>query len=294
MISSISTHSVQQLHSSPSNSISSQSGIQAEEKEETQQISPAINNDQKVNATVNGQESQASKKDSQQDETQSKKAVKGNSPTELNEEELKEVQKLKQRDIEVRAHEAAHLAAAGQHAQGGAKFTLKKGPDGKSYAIGGSVSIDTSKEADPEATIRKADQIKRAALAPAEPSGQDRSVAAEAAKMKLEAQAELAEVRRNEAQEAAQPESNKSETEPDSEQNAVDNSPPSTYASALTSDSESDTNDKSEAIEAKSEVENIKSAAKLLCEICSGDHPTGPHLEANQQKTSQYTAISQA
>ena len=36
--------------------------------------------------------------------------------------ESREVEKLKQRDREVRAHELAHLAAAGQYAQGGAKF----------------------------------------------------------------------------------------------------------------------------------------------------------------------------
>lgn len=95
--------------------------------------------------------------------------------------EFRELEKLKQRDREVRAHELAHLAAAGQYAKGGANFTYKQGPDGQRYAVGGEVSIDTSAiPGDPEATIRKLQAVQRAALAPAEPSGQDHSVAAQA------------------------------------------------------------------------------------------------------------------
>lgn len=111
---------------------------------------------------------------------------------ELNEEQLKEVEQLKARDREVRAHEMAHLAAAGNLATSGASFTYQRGPDGVSYAIGGEVSIDTSKGDTPEDTLRRAQIIRAAALAPAEPSGQDRSVAAKAAQMEAEARAELA------------------------------------------------------------------------------------------------------
>jgi hypothetical protein len=97
-------------------------------------------------------------------------------------EEAEQIEKLQQRDREVRQHEAAHLAAAGAHARGGATFEYLVGPDGKRYAIGGEVNVDTSPVAgDPEATIRKMEQIQAAALAPAEPSGQDRAVAAQAA-----------------------------------------------------------------------------------------------------------------
>ena len=55
-----------------------------------------------------------------------------------------QLRKLQQRDREVRAHESAHLSAAGQHAVGGAQYQYQKGPDGRMYAIGGHVSIDTS------------------------------------------------------------------------------------------------------------------------------------------------------
>ncbi len=110
----------------------------------------------------------------------------------LSDEELKVVSELKQRDAEVRTHEAAHLAAAGGIAVSGASFSYQQGPDGIRYAIGGEVGIDTSGvPGDPAATLRKADTIRRAALAPAEPSGQDMQVAANATSMAAKAQAEL-------------------------------------------------------------------------------------------------------
>ncbi|MBL4666153.1 MAG: hypothetical protein JKY04_02155 [Sneathiella sp.] len=101
------------------------------------------------------------------------------------------VDNLQERDTEVRAHEQAHASTGGAYA-GSPTYEYETGPDGRQYAIGGEVSIDTSPIAgDPSATISKMETIIRAALAPAEPSGQDRSVAATASKLKLEAQAEL-------------------------------------------------------------------------------------------------------
>ncbi len=105
---------------------------------------------------------------------------------------LQKVQTLKQRDREVRNHEQAHLSAAGGLANGGPSFTFVTGPDGKRYAVGGEVSISVFPVAgDPLATLQKAEQIKRAALAPAQPSGQDQRVAAKAAAMQAKAQMEL-------------------------------------------------------------------------------------------------------
>jgi hypothetical protein len=110
----------------------------------------------------------------------------------LTEDQLKQVETLKKRDTEVRAHEAAHQAAAGGLVRGGASFSYQRGPDGQQYAIGGEVNIDTSPvSGDPQATLRKAEMIARAALAPAEPSGQDRQVAAQAQQMAANARAEL-------------------------------------------------------------------------------------------------------
>ncbi len=109
-----------------------------------------------------------------------------------NAEELRQIQQLKARDREVRAHEAAHVAAGAGLIRGGTNFTYQRGPDGVQYAVGGEVNIDTSKVANnPQATIQKAQQIRSAALAPAQPSSQDRNVAAKAAQLAIEARAEL-------------------------------------------------------------------------------------------------------
>ena len=111
---------------------------------------------------------------------------------ELTEEELRQVEELKKRDQEVRAHEQAHVAAGGQYVRGGASYEYQTGPDGRRYAVGGEVSIDTSPVAgDPRATIQKMMIVRKAALAPATPSAQDRSVAATAQQQMNKARQEL-------------------------------------------------------------------------------------------------------
>ncbi len=110
---------------------------------------------------------------------------------ELTPDQQREVEQLKARDREVRAHEQAHKAAAGQHARGGPSYEYQQGPDGKRYAVGGEVSIDTSRTGDPQRDLEKARTIRQAALAPAQPSAQDRRVAAEANAMEINARQEL-------------------------------------------------------------------------------------------------------
>jgi len=114
---------------------------------------------------------------------------------ELTAEEAKRVEELRARDQEVRTHEQAHVAAAGPLLRGGPFFETTSGRDGREYVTSGRVEIDTSEGRTPEETIAKAEQAKRAALAPAEPSSADRSVAAKADQMKAEAQRELREQR---------------------------------------------------------------------------------------------------
>ncbi len=116
----------------------------------------------------------------------------------LSKEALQLLQKLQARDREVRAHEHAHMVAGGPYVRGGPSYTYKTGPDGKRYAVGGEVQIDTSPEKDPEATIRKMETVKRAALAPAKPSSQDRMVAARASMEEQKARMELMEQKREE------------------------------------------------------------------------------------------------
>ncbi len=109
---------------------------------------------------------------------------------ELTDSEKREVENLKNIDNETRTHESAHIAAGGNLVKGGATFNYQKGPDGKSYAVGGEVQIDISPEKDPEDTILKMDRVRRAAMAPADPSSQDRQVAAKAAQIQAQARSE--------------------------------------------------------------------------------------------------------
>lgn len=115
--------------------------------------------------------------------------------------EAEVVRKMQARDTEVRAHERAHAATAG--ALGGApSYTFERGPDGRSYAVSGEVSIDVSAVSDdPQATIRKMQLVKRAALAPASPSDADRAIAATADAQILAAQRELLDVSKKEPEE---------------------------------------------------------------------------------------------
>lgn len=132
-------------------------------------------------------------KDGQQSaEEKAEEEGEGGMNAELTEEEEQQVREMKERDREVRTHEQAHISAGGSIVAGGASYETETGPDGKSYATGGEVQIDTSKGSNPDDTISKARKIKQAALAPAEPSGQDRKVAAKASQMETEARQEKA------------------------------------------------------------------------------------------------------
>jgi len=112
-----------------------------------------------------------------------------NEPLQAN--DLQLVRQLQSRDREVRTHEQAHTSAGG-NLTGSPNLNFTTGPDGKRYAVSGDVSIDVSTVAnDPAATIRKLEQVQRAALAPASPSSQDLKVASQAASSANQARSEL-------------------------------------------------------------------------------------------------------
>ncbi len=122
---------------------------------------------------------------------------------ELSEKEKEELKKLKEIDRKVKQHEMAHIMAAQGLAVTPAQFQYKRGPDGQLYAVAGEVKIDTSEVPnDPEATIEKAKKIQRCALAPQDPSPQDRQVAAKARQMENEARIELMKKKQEEAKKA--------------------------------------------------------------------------------------------
>ena len=134
---------------------------------------------------------QEQEKDTDQAAAPASSSSKGITGEPLNPAEVAQVAELKKADTAVRAHEQAHLAAAGGLAKGGASFTYQKGPDGRDYAVGGEVQIDTSKGATPEETVGKMMRVRAAALAPANPSPQDRKVAQAASLTMSEARLEL-------------------------------------------------------------------------------------------------------
>ena len=119
-----------------------------------------------------------------------KKSSHGN-PVEHSDEALVEIGRLKARDTQVRQHEQAHISASGGLNVSGASFTYQRGPNGISYAVGGDVKIDTSPGHTPEETLARAEKIIDAALAPADPSPADRSIAAKAQNMALQARLEI-------------------------------------------------------------------------------------------------------
>lgn len=150
------------------------------------------NNDTDNTAPTYSATGKAAKKD-EEAEAESKEAEeKKPNGQQLSEEDVQKVDELKSRDQEVRVHEQTHAAVGGQYA-GSPSYGYERGPDGKSYAVSGEVQIDVSPvKGDPQATIQKMQVVRRAALAPAQPSAADRSIAADATSKATQARAELA------------------------------------------------------------------------------------------------------
>lgn len=110
---------------------------------------------------------------------------------ELTQQEQQEVSELKTTDAQVRAHEHAHLAAAAGLKTSGPNYEYETGPDGEKYAVAGDVNVSYQSSSDPEVNLRNAQQLRAAALAPADPSAQDRKVAAQAEREIAQARQEI-------------------------------------------------------------------------------------------------------
>ncbi len=160
--------------------------------------------------SIAAQEGAADTQADDEGESEGTSAASGGS--ELSEEEQAEVAKLKARDREVRTHEQAH-AAAGGAAAGAPSYSYQQGPDGRLYAVGGEVPIKASvSSSNPTAAIQQLEQVVRAALAPAQPSGQDRAVAAGAQAQIAQLRGQAAQESQAETEAALNPESGESES----------------------------------------------------------------------------------
>lgn len=179
--------------------------IQAKIEEENAQINENSKQQNEAQSEANNTELEENV-----ESTEANRAAENEEDSEENSEETElsdpqvqqQIQELATRDREVRTHELAHAAVGGAYA-GTPSYQYTQGPDGKRYVTDGEVSIDVSPiDGDPEATIAKLEQVSAAALAPAEPSTQDRRVASQASQIIAQAREELSTQRAEEIQEA--------------------------------------------------------------------------------------------
>jgi hypothetical protein len=129
-----------------------------------------------------------------------------NDETKLTIAEQRQVAELQQIDRNVRAHEQAHISAGRGVVTSAANFSYTYGPDGRRYAVGGEVGVDTSAEKKPEANIDKGMRIQAAALAPKDPSSQDYQVASVGKRLEAQGRNDLAQQKIEEQAAAANPE----------------------------------------------------------------------------------------
>ncbi|QKF80636.1 putative metalloprotease CJM1_0395 family protein [Halarcobacter ebronensis] len=146
----------------------------------------AVSNSKGVQQDTRGVENNESSSQTNNKQNQNQT---GQDTTKLSNEQQVQLAKLKVVDAQVRAHEAAHQS--GPAAVGGASFTYTKGPDGIMYAIGGEVPVQIETSSDPQETISNLQGVIATALAPADPSPQDISIASKARVLMMKAQQEL-------------------------------------------------------------------------------------------------------
>jgi len=87
------------------------------------------------------------------------------------------LEKFKNKDAEIRTHEQAHATIG--HTTTPISYNYQEGPDGKMYAVGGSVRLDTSIPSNPKAAAFKLDMLQKAATGPADLSGADTAIASQ-------------------------------------------------------------------------------------------------------------------
>jgi hypothetical protein len=107
-------------------------------------------------------------------------------------EQANELKRIQGKADKVVSHEGAHAMVGGTLMLGGPAFQYELGPDGEVYEASGQSRIDMSPLAgNPQATIFKMQHVKRAAMAPLNPSGADRVVASQADQIENQARNQL-------------------------------------------------------------------------------------------------------
>ena len=93
------------------------------------------------------------------------------------------LEKFKSSDANIRGHEQLHSSLTATTSP--IQYNYQQGPDGKMYAVGGHVRLDTSIPDDPKAAMAKLDKIAKSATANNDMSGADASIAIGAKLMKM-------------------------------------------------------------------------------------------------------------
>lgn len=117
----------------------------------------------------------------------------------LSPEQLQQLRELERQDQQVRTRDMAFIAAAGG-AAGSYSVEYETGPDGRRYAVGADIKLDTSDGATPEQTLAKARALRAATMSARGESSTDASAAAKAVRMEAEAHAEIEREREAERQ----------------------------------------------------------------------------------------------
>ena len=97
------------------------------------------------------------------------------------------LEKFKNIDSNIKSHEQSHASSIGTTTP--ISYNYQMGPDGKMYATGGHVRLDTSIPNDPKAAMAKLDKIQHASNG-VDMSGADSSIARQANLMKMKLQIE--------------------------------------------------------------------------------------------------------
>ncbi|MDC0932407.1 putative metalloprotease CJM1_0395 family protein [Arcobacteraceae bacterium] len=87
------------------------------------------------------------------------------------------LEKFRNKDSEIRTHEQAHASIG--HTTSPISYNYQEGPDGKMYAVGGSVRLDTSIPDEPTAAAFKLEMIQKAALGVTNLSSADGAIASQ-------------------------------------------------------------------------------------------------------------------
>lgn len=173
-----------------SNVIPPPAEVSADERPNQEQLPRSVAEQTRL-ANRQGEQQQSESSQNAASEQSSPEGAAAGQQAALTDQQESLVRELSARDREVRTHEAAHANVGGQFA-GAVSLTFERGPDGQAYAVAGAVPIDVSAVPnDPAATIAKARVVRRAALAPSQPSAADRAVAAQATALEQQASAEL-------------------------------------------------------------------------------------------------------